>query len=503
MSQSDRPARHHIIDETGATRTLAAGSEAFTTFGNGDRPVFLGLGPDPAVACALVSGRASDFIECPDFAAAMPPDFAAAIPPDWRHLDPAELSPERAARSTFYLYRQNPRLFPSFWGPIWAKAQLALLPRPERAPVSPTIFLARSPNGLLEPELARALAALGKHVVDIPAETSTAALGSALCAGRPELYLCVNGAGLDDDGLVFSLLTAAGVPMALWFVDNPFHVLGRFRGPFWKKALLCVTDDAFCAPLQALGAGHVRHLPLAASDHFFKARPLSGLTDRAVFVGSSAFAGRDAFFAGSRVPEALSKEARDMVDRGERPDYFWWTKKLAPGPLWPGKTGRSAGCGAEAASLSLRTSMLTALAQTVPLTVYGDAGWKALLPETVDLRGPVDYYGALPGIYAGAGLVAGATSLLLPRGLTQRHFDVWAAGGCLLSDATPGLELFPAALTKPITYARPRDAAVLAKNLLATPSQRTELAAAWREAITAGHRYEHRLATLFDLAQAG
>jgi len=497
MPQGKRPERLCVTDETGAIRTLAVGPGTFTTFGHGERPVFLGLGPDPAVAATLLAGRRAVFLECPEFAAAMPPSWAAAIPTHWTSLDPAAITPEFAARSTFYWYRHNPRLFPSFWGPIWARTQLALLPRPDRTAVSGDVLLARPQHGMLEPEIARALTVLGKKALDVPATDSAPAIARALRTSRPELFLCVNGAGLDDDGLVFSLLAAAGIPVAVWFVDNPFHILGRFRGPFWKDMLLCVTDGAFCDPLRELGAHHVLALPLAAANHFFGATPTAPAADRVIFVGRSAFPGRNAFFAGCRLPEGLLETAHAMLDCGARPDFFWWRKHLAPGPLWPGKTVRLAGYGAETASLHQRVAVLAALAATTPCTVYGDPDWKNLLPPGTDLRGPVDYYGALPGLYAGAGITANVTSLLLPRGLTQRHFDVWAAGGCLITDATPGLDLFPPQLTVPVTYAAPREAAALAQKLLATPKYRQELSAAWAEHIAAAHRYEHRLQTLF------
>lgn len=503
MAQTPRPQRLSVTDETGVARTLAAGPGTFAVFGHGDRPIFLGLGPDPAAAAGLVPGKRAAYLECPAFAAAMPPSWAAALPRGWQRLTPEELTPQRAAGATFYLYRQNPRLFPSFWGPLWARAQLALLPRPDRTAATPTVLVPQAPDGLLEPEIIRALTALGKTVAALPAASAASAVARALCGAKPELCLCVNAAGLDDDGLVFSLLEAAGVPVAIWFVDNPFHVLGRFRGPFWKKALLCATDDAFAAPLAALGARRFLHLPLAAAGHFFTARPEPELAGRAVFVGRSAFAGRDAFFAGCRTPRELADTARDMLARGERPDFSWWTARLAPGPLWPGKAARQAGCGAEAASLAHRAAVLAALSRDAPLTVFGDAGWDALLPVGMDRRGPVDYYGRLPGLYAGAGVTANVTSLLLPHGLTQRHFDVWAAGGCLITDATPGLSLFPAALTAPVTYATPSGAAGLARALLADPARRGELAAAWREHIRAGHRYGHRLRALLDRIRAG
>ncbi|MFP5259268.1 MAG: glycosyltransferase, partial [Acidobacteriota bacterium] len=156
-----------------------------------------------------------------------------------------------------------------------------------------------------------------------------------------------------------------------------------------------------------------------------------------------------------------------------------------------------AGCGAETAAVALRAAVLAAVAGAVPLTVHGDPGWGALLPEGVALAGPVDYRAALPGLYAGTGVSINVTSLLLPRGLTQRHFDVWAAGGCLISDATPGLKLFPAELAAPIRFASPAAAARLAADLLARPEKRAGLTAAWRAHILAEHRYEQRLGTLF------
>jgi hypothetical protein len=496
MAHMDRPNRAAVVDETGARRTLAAGEAAFEALTAGGRPLFLGLGPDPGVAAALAGGQPADWLECPAFEAAMGPDWLARLPAGWRRLTPGDLTPGRVRAARVICYRQNSRLFPSFWGPVLARIQLALLPGPDRTARSPGVILPRPAKGLLEPEIARALTVLGRAAIDIAPEACPAALAALLARETPSALLSINGAGLDDEGISAALLAEAGVPLAIWFVDNPFHILGRFRGGFWKQALLAVTDDSFIEPLRQLGAEQILHLPLGASAHFLAAAPTPGLADRAVFVGRSAFAGRDTFFAGCRLPDGLTETARAMVADGGRPDYFWWTEKLGSGPLWPGKASRAAGLGAETASLALRAGALGAVAGATSLVVHGDAGWRDLLPEGVTLLPPVDYYGSLPGIYAGAGVTLNATSLLLPRGLTQRHFDVWAAGGCLVTDATPGLDLFPAALTTPVCYAAPGQAGPLAAKMLSQPNLRADLAASWREAIAAGHRYEHRLAAL-------
>ena len=81
----------------------------------------------------------------------------------------------------------------------------------------------------------------------------------------------------------------------------------------------------------------------------------------------------------------------------------------------------------------------------------------------------------------------------MPHGLTQRHFDVWAAGGCLLTDATPGLTLFPEELTRPVTYATAEAIPDLANAL---EHDRNGLVQAWRECIAREHTYTHRVRTL-------
>jgi spore maturation protein CgeB len=500
MPTLPRPIRPRLVDETGQVRTLSTDLGAFDPFGQGSQPIFLGLGPDPALAAQLVpAGSPVAYLECPAFAAAMPADWSKAIPEYFQSIGPEALTPERVARSRFFLYRQNPRLYPSFWGRVLARIRLAALPAPSKHGTRKgPVLLVRPEAGLLEPELARALLALDLAVVDLPTETTPTDLARVLSGTGPSVFLCVNGAGLDADGLDFALLAEAGVPVALWCVDNPFHIISRFRAPFWKKLHLFVTDDWFLEPLRALGAVSAHHLPLAASRHFFEAAPVSSPKAEAVFVGRSAFPDRDGFFAGCRPPDDLAALAQDMLGRGERPDFAWWATRLDIAPLWPGKAVRRAGYGAEAANLAWRGACLDALAAAMPLTVYGDAGWRDLLPG-VNLHGPVDYYRALAGLYAGAAVTVNLTSLLLPRGLTQRHFDVWAAGGCLVSDATPGLDLFPAELTRPMVFSRPEDAPRLAKVLAGDADARAALSAAWRALLAARHTYEKRLELLLDV----
>ena len=132
----------------------------------------------------------------------------------------------------------------------------------------------------------------------------------------------------------------------------------------------------------------------------------------------------------------------------------------------------------------------------------GDAAWRDHLPCLHDLRPPVDYYGTLPRLYRQARLTLNVTSLLLPAGLTQRHFDVWMAGGFCITDATPGLDIFPKRLAAEVSMPHPSALPALCRRLEDDPRLRDDLAAAWRTCITEAHTYSHRLHTLFAALDA-
>lgn len=332
-----------------------------------------------------------------------------------------------------------------------------------------------------------------------------------LLDGAPALLFSVNFQGLNPLKPTLELLRKAGGSAAAWCVDNPWSLLAGVRDPRWKELPLFVTDASFVEPLREHGAERVFHLPLAASPALFApdaARdsrfPAPDDLAPFVFVGRSAFPGKEAFFAGQNLPEGLMDKARALPAAGIRPDLLWWEHALgcAPRGFWPGKQARRPAFGAEEANLFWRGQCLAAAAsagsappggarrKTAGLDIFGDEGWHALLPQGARLRQPVDYYARLPGIYANARFSLCLTSLQLPCGLNQRHFDVWMAGGLCLSDATPGLALFPEELVRPVIFAEPGAIAAVAER---ADTRRACLIADWRAHLLERHTYRHRV----------
>lgn len=497
-----RPERLQVVDELGRPRTLDAQLPVRLWKGRPDSsPLILGLGPKPELPAeqfaALYPSAAVKWLECPECEQQMPTAWHVAVPEHWHRLSPIDFRPE-CETGDVWCYRPGLRLFSDFWGPILSRLQLAQLRAGCPPPSSRrSVLLPGDEQSLLTRELEQAFLAENFMVVRVPPTEPAAgqAVAEFLRHSRPSLFFSVNLRGLDPDGLSFRLLQAAEVPVAVWFVDNPWHIISSLRLPWWRQASLFTCDASFIPSLQAHGAGKIVYLPLAA---WFD--PRSRLcTQREdlpahcplVFVGRSSFPDKSRFFSGCRIPEELlSRSLRS--EKGTPPHFNWWTKALNLKEFWPGRDVRIAGLGAEESSLARRTEWLSRAA-AIGLTVYGDEGWRSLLPPETVLRPAVDYYTRLPSIYAAAPYNLNITSLLLPAGLTQRHFDVWMAGGFLLSDATPGLELFPSELVTPITLRTPADIAERIAVFERDPAYRKELAAAWVAYITKQHTYRSRI----------
>ena len=179
--------------------------------------------------------------------------------------------------------------------------------------------------------------------------------------------------------------------------------------------------------------------------------------------------------------------------KGERFDYHWWRDRTGITPLWPGNAVREIGAGAEWAGRKWKRDCLESAGRII---IFGDHGWKGLGNPDADVRGPVDYYAHLPAVYRSAGAVLNVTGMQLPAGLTQRHFDVWCASGFLITDANPGLSIFPEELVAPIRFTRPGDIRDLYLSHREETPAKQELRTAWRNCILTDHTYANRVRTV-------
>ncbi|NCD24993.1 MAG: glycosyl transferase family 1 [Deltaproteobacteria bacterium] len=488
-----RPIRVKIKNELGLPTSLPSGEQYHRLTGTGPDVVVWGLGPDSAACVRLCPEAPRVFwIEAPDFEVQMPPSWHAAIPSHWIRVDPRR-APSLSRTCQTLIYEPNFRLFPSFWHPL--AAHLRAMPGGMSIPA---IWLPAPANALVVPELAKAAQNLGLAPRRLPASLAVADLTKRLEQETPTLFVSVNFHGLDPYGENQALLEAAGVPVVVWCVDNPFHLLSSQKNHLWKKLPLAVTDEWFVPPLRQLGARPV-HLPLATDPDLFAPGPVCPNGRDLLFVGRSRFPDRDAFFAASSVSDTLLLAAKSLP--GRQAHFGWWHDKRGGQP-WPGADVRNTGLGAELASERWRIEILRALSHTETLTIVGDAAWTKLVPAARHLP-PVDYYAGLAQTHARASFCLNLTSLLLPHGLTQRHFDVWASGGFLLTDTTPGLAIFPPELVAAVSFEDPGRVHDLIRDFATNPDRKNELRRAWQAHILAEHVYTRRLERILSFARNG
>lgn len=512
MSIFPRPKRPVLPDFRGKAVTLGDSPENWFKIAPGHDMLLLGLGPgDPAllpfVSAAAERGARIFWHEMPRNLRQLAEQGVdpARIPKTWIRLN-ARDAILAAPGCAIYFYRPGLRLAPEYWGKMLGSIraiQLAGWRTPyKNAPAQ--VILPGHAGQLLHQELELAISQSGcqpgaqflqgesERLKEYLANLASSGLG------RPLMLLSVNLRGLDGSGEVFYLCRSLQIPVAVWFVDNPWHILSSLRLPWWKKTAIFVTDPSFMASLAAEGAQNVFFLPLAVSQHMWRKFPAKvGGMAPPLFVGRSSFPGKSAFFSAAHINEAIWSDARRKLTRStgpaDAPNFHWWMRKLGL-KAWPGHEVRCAGLGAEEMSCQNRARWLAA-GCAGGLEVVGDSGWERLVPHC-RLMPPVDYYHGLGELYGAAACVLNVTSLLLPGSLSQRHFDVWAAGGFLLSDGTAGLDIFPSELVSPIVVDGPGVLLEALHNMGARQHWRQELIMAWRAELMARHSYAHRLATM-------
>lgn len=517
-----RPLRCCVRDFSGRPCTLSDDPHVWSGEGAGNDVLLLGLGPGNPRGLSFLGGASTVYwLEAPSIRATLMAqrqacDPVAAFPSHWQEVSIDE-AVRLAAFCRRYFYRPGLRLAPDFWGTLLARLDAAACAGAMRRKEARVVLLPGSTAQLLYQEMFSAFLQCGVQPVPLPPGKATMpsaggkkgqefvmAWRHLLCQGRPLCLFSVNLRGLDADGRVFYLCRELGIPVAIWFVDNPWHVLAGVRLPWWREAHLFVTDARFVASLRAEGAREVFHLPLAVAPHMWRPdAAVRELVGSPVFVGRTSFPNRERFFAAARVPQSLEVAAERRLQNSscpaDAPHFFWWQEHLG-GRLWPGHDVRRMGLGAERCALANRVRWLRAAGVGQPdgLRIVGDAAWKDLLPDAVVFP-PVDYYTVLPQIYASAGAVLNITSLLLPCSLSQRHFDVWASGGLLFSDATQGLHIFPRELVEPMELQRPEDFLPRWHSLQTQPIEARTLRLAWREHLRRHHQYTHRVQRVLEI----
>ena len=504
MNKSSRLEHIQVFTELQKKTTLLSGFSAFVGEQKNSTTLFLGLGAKPEELPELFPRALKYFyIECPETERQMSEDFLKKIPQHFTKISADSLDNILAPDTDIINFKQNIQIAGSFWNPINNR----IFKKKNTLEKKQEIWILTNKTKLLGYEIAEGFSALGFSVRYIdPNEKDS--LENALHEGfSPFVLISINFQGLDPYEKLSSLFMDLGTKVCVWFVDNPFLQLTSRKNMLWKNLYLFCTDESFIIPLKEHGAKFVHHLPLAASgvmlerDQTLTVKLPENIENSLCFVGRTAFPEKDTFFISTKLNDNFSTETRDMLAAGDKKDFFYWNKlfSASESELWRNADLRKIALHAEETGLLWRTLCLEqTLKNDIPLILVGDIAWKSILRKqpAFTFIEHIDYYTTLPHYYAHAKAQLNCTSPLLPMGLTQRNFDVFAAGGMLITDESKGLDIFPKELTKSITYSCPSDITRLWENI--KNQNLDSFKTHWREYIKENHTYKKRMQDLLN-----
>jgi spore maturation protein CgeB len=363
----------------------------------------------------------------------------------------------------------------------------------------------------LEQELQKALSAAGRgpalfhyndvdHVLQFESH-----LSKAIQQNRPKYIVSVNMKGFDGSGIVCDVSRRMGVPVIVWFVDDPHPIMLSQQG-FTRDHMQAFSWERSYLPwLSCQGFGRANYLPLAGDPALFAQGRTTGTIAELGFVGSSMgraylddLASR---FLWSPALEPLVQEAAERLLKDR-------TKPL---PELIRETCASLRCGApfsDARNITWLSSYIIHTASMLQrkrlvgacmphgIETFGDPrGWKDLLGDRIPTHPDIDYHTGLSAIYSSIAITINITSCQMQSAVNQRVFDIPLCNGFVLNDHQADLfELFAA--DEIAVYSSTEELIEKIAFYRAHPAERERVTVKAAAAVLANHTYSHRLTTL-------
>jgi len=274
---------------------------------------------------------------------------------------------------------------------------------------------------------------------------------------RPDVVLVLKGEILQPEAIV-ALKQMTGVPVAAWWVDDPFNLEGH---RFWRNAeqLKCfplydrlfVFDHSYLGPLKELGVERASYLPCAADPVLYHPQRVVE-PERSLYSATISFVGR----------------------------YF-----------------------------ENRGEVIDGIAKEPGLRIWGPDGWDRFLAARLGDSWHSCFGGwGLPPDQVAKVYVTSMINLnihekqshqLSRKGcLNTRAFEIPSTGGFQLMDRVRGMEELLEPGREVAVYDTPRQVPELVRHYLNDTAGRARIAQAGRERVLAQHTYRHRMTTVLN-----
>ena len=333
-----------------------------------------------------------------------------------------------------------------------------------------------------------------EHAPGSPRESAFAEL---LEREQPDLILSIGFKGFDPEGRLFEMAERRGIPVAVWFLDDPRTGTLAFEKTMGNNVHAFVWDSAYVPWLQQRSFAHVSTLPLGASAAVFSQRESPKARIPLSFVGS-AFTMNSPFmqkiknsflwdpslqpWVNTRVDALLAGQLNALTAaEGKMPfedekNRIWLANVIV-----------------HSATHYKRAHICRALTDEGLHTIGDPEGWREILGTQATCLPPVDYYNGLAEVYQNSEINLNITSCQMPTTVNQRLFDVPLAGGFLLTDPqADAFQLFEEG-QEVVVYRSVEDAADKIRYYRARPRERASIAQKARQRVLGEHLVVHRM----------
>ncbi len=264
---------------------------------------------------------------------------------------------------------------------------------------------------------------------------------------RPEMILSVNMLGIDSEGICLEYARRFGVPVAVWFVDDPSPILLQYENYIDSNIHAFCWERSYLELLMKKRFGSVAYLPLATDPDIFTLCESSRKKTELGFVGS-AMGGEflenvKLKFMWKQELELLVREAARRMLINKETDFDKMIRTLCAdlGFQYPyndirNQTWFKSYIIHTASMLKRRDLIGQLLAYGIEL--FGDPeGWRLLFGNGITVHPSVDYRTGLASVYRDITININSTSCQMRSAVNQRVFDIPACGGFVITDNQP------------------------------------------------------------------
>jgi spore maturation protein CgeB len=261
---------------------------------------------------------------------------------------------------------------------------------------------------------------------------------------KPDCILTVNHAAFDSIGLLTKILEQFAIPTVSWFVDSPIYIFKNASPQKSEMLNIFCWERTYIKKLQDLGFKNLYYLPLGSNQDVFNTgidREINSETFKCdiAFVGNTNIDGAKKYerieFKEIKFQELIEKAVNTQINNSKMPMSeilsFCDDNKILDNEDNEFKITLETYCVIKATEIQ-RFKIVHLLVNNFNLKIFGDKHWKDIYPDNYEK--PLDYYKELPGLYHNAKIIVNVTSLQMNTAVNQRCFDVFLAGGFLISD---------------------------------------------------------------------